>query len=207
MGVSEDDDNATYLFDMEANPGERTDGDCAVFERCNNLLGHADYGSVHANLRSRFFDYLDTMVPSSVNFKYDGPLANPEYFNGSLGVPWRDENDVPYVTDDLTPYLTDSLRSSVHTINSPARNQQDVLAIDFDGHNIYNQDNNPSGTLTRAVPATQFMLFKMDFSRPMLLTWGTIGWLFAFNAVLTGTVVFLMRQMLKRRPGDYQPVC
>ena len=137
--VSEDDDNATYLFDMEANPGERTDGDCAVFERCNNLLGHADYGSVHANLRSRFFDYLDTMVPSSVNFKYDGPLANPEYFNGSLGVPWRDENDVPYVTDDLTPYLTDSLRSSVHTINSPARNQQDVLAIDFDGHNIYNQ--------------------------------------------------------------------
>lgn len=122
------DDNSTYLFDMELNPNERTDGKCAVFSECNNLMAHDDYLAVKAMMKERYFYHLGTMVPSSVAFKYDGPLANPDFFNGSLGVPWRDENDLPYVLDDLSSFIPAAAKSSAYSLSGDGATDDEVAA-------------------------------------------------------------------------------
>jgi len=204
------DDNSTYLFDMELNPYERTDGACKVFSECNNLMVHDDYQGVKEMVRERYFYHLSTMVPSSVAFKYDGPLANPDYFNGSLGVPWRDENNLPYVIDDLSQFIPAAAKSSpyslAHNVSDEAVTaaSESALAKSAKGFVV------ASGEIVALLDATETATAKTTHGDGVATlvqgsSWSSLAAFVALNVLVTfGTAMFSQR--FTRRSGAYSPI-
>ena len=106
-------DVGTYLFDIDANPYEEARDatvpcdDGAPYEACHSLLDLPSDAPVSAaqveawaraedDARARLRAYAADAARSSTQFEYDGALVDPALFNGSLGVPWRDADNVPF---------------------------------------------------------------------------------------------------------------
>lgn len=207
-------DNSSYVFNMEANPGERTDGECAVFEECNNLLSSPEYSHIHANLRTRFFYHLGNMFPSSVKFQYDGALANPDFFNGSLGVPWRDKNGIPFVIDDLSPFLNTALRASEYTLSN-GESGEDFHAL-FSATGVESEAEKLSIPPTtretswteeaiegESTTTTNLVNDATGISQLTAWSWQAMTAFIVFNiAITSGTVIMTSRWMSSRAPRD-----
>mmetsp|Transcript_91206 Transcript_91206/g.260495 ORF Transcript_91206/g.260495 Transcript_91206/m.260495 type:complete len:611 (-) Transcript_91206:48-1880(-) len=84
-----------YLFDLIANPGEDDEGLCEDKVACTNLWDDDEFLDVRAMLLKRWDEYSDGMAESNELWQDDGPLADPELFDGSWG-PWRDDAGTPY---------------------------------------------------------------------------------------------------------------
>lgn len=200
------DDNSTYLFDMELNPYERTDGACKVFSECNNLMVHDDYQGVKEMVRERYFYHLSTMVPSSVAFKYDGPLANPEYFNGSLGVPWRDENNLPYVIDDLSDFIPAAAKSSPYSLTQNVSEEmvasasQTALEKSAKGFVVATGETVALLDATSASPAAAGGVAEMVQGA----SWPSLAAFVALNVLVTFGTVMLTQRF--RRSTSYSPI-
>ena len=84
---------SVLLFDLRANPYERTD--CATGDAAScNLYEVAAYADVRNDLEQRWASWQQEAQPSSFAWEDDGPLADPALFD-NMWAPWRDGDDTP----------------------------------------------------------------------------------------------------------------
>ena len=175
-------DVGAYLFDLDANPYEEArDADVAcdggaAFEACHSLLGlPADapvsraqaeaWASAEDDARARLRAYAAGAARSSTQFEYDGALVDPALFNGSLGVPWRDADNVPFaMVTGLRP-AGESLATSAELAEESSRRGAALSAADATA------DERPRpalllvGTVAINVLATSAVVFATGRSR------------------------------------------
>lgn len=93
----------TSLFDVRRNPNELDAEDCGRAAECTNLADHPAYTKIRDALLDRLDALRKSVTPSTEQWADDGPLADPQLFNG-VWSPWRDDQNLPYATYQLAPF-------------------------------------------------------------------------------------------------------